>query len=214
MRQAVAICLLAGVLAGCAGGGESFLAAPVSGAKSMFGNLLSFNKSETGAAAGRASTDEPIQCPQIEVLDGTAAYRVYNGADQGNGNVRYQYALGDVARECTRAGNELLIKVGVAGRVLLGPAGQPGNFTVPVRIAIRRDGDNKAAAAKLYHAPASIAFGQTQGEFTVVSEPLAVPFTRAHADEDYTVLVGFDTHPPDAKPKAESRGKKTGRAQP
>lgn len=214
MRQAAMVCLLAGSLAGCAGGEDSFLAAPVSKAGSMFGNLLSFNKNETGAVATRASADEPIQCPQIEVLEGTAAYRVYNGADQTNGNVRYQYALGDVARECTKAGNEILIKVGVAGRVLLGPAGQPGSFTVPVRVAVRRDSDNKAAAAKLYQAPATIAFGQTQGEFTVVTEPLAVPFIQAHADEDYTVLVGFDAHPAEAKSSAGTRGKKASRQKP
>ena len=100
--------------------------------------------------------------------------------------------MGDIARECTRVGDQIMIKVGVEGRVLLGPVGQPGNFNVPIRIAVRRDTDQKAAAGKLYQVPTSVAFGQTQGEFTLVSEPMAVPFLQAHADEDYTILVGFD----------------------
>ena len=99
--------------------------------------------------------------PALEVLDGTSSYRTYTGADQSNGNVRYQFSMGDVARDCTRSGNEILMKVGVEGRVLLGPAGSPASFSVPVRIAIRRDSDQKAAVAKLYQVPASIAAGET-----------------------------------------------------
>lgn len=210
MRRAATVCVLAGSLAGCAGGGENFFAAPAGRAGSAFGNLLAFNTTDPGPMPSAASREAPIQCPQIEVLEGTAAYRTYAGADQTNGNVRYQYSLGDVARECTKAGNQILIKVGVAGRVLLGPAGQPGSFTVPVRIVVRHDGDNKAAASTLYHAPTSVASGQTQGDFTIVSDPLAVPFLNAHADDDYTILVGFDAHDGPAAPKPGPRRKKAG----
>lgn len=201
MKRAAAICALAGSLAGCGGGGENFFTAPAGGGGSTFGNLLAFNTADPGPIPAASAHEAPLQCPQIEVLDGTSSYRTYAGGDQSNGNVRYQYAMVELARECSKSGNQILIKVGVAGRVLLGPAGQTGSFTVPVRIAVRRDSDQKAAAVKLYNVPATIAFGQTQGEFTIVSDPLAVPFIQAHADDDYTILVGFDAHPAaDAKP--------------
>ncbi len=109
--------------------------------------------------------------------------------------------MGDVARDCTRSGNDILMKVGVEGRVLLGPAGSPGSFTVPVRIAVRRDSDQKPAAAKLYQVPATIAAGETAGSFTLVTDPIAVPFLTTHADDDYTILVGFDSA---TKPAAEA----------
>ena len=109
------------------------------------------------------------------MLDGTAAIRVYNGADQSNGNVRYQYSMGDVARECSKSGNQIVIRVGVEGRVLLGLTGAPGNFSIPVRIAMRRESDQKPAAAKLYQVAATVPPGQTEAQFTFVSEPLTVP---------------------------------------
>ena len=167
-----------------------------------FGNLLAFNTTNPGSVPAAAHPgDEPLRCPSLEVLDGTSSYRIYAGADQSNGNVRYQFSMGDVARDCTRSGNDILMKVGVEGRVLLGPAGAPGSFTVPVRIAVRRDSDQKPAAAKLYQVPATIAAGETAGSFTIVTDPIAVPFLTSHADDDYTILVGFDSA---TKPAAEA----------
>ena len=183
---------LAGMaLAGCAGT-DKFIPSTES-VSSTFGNLLAFNTTKPGSVPAAAHPGEdPLQCPTIEVLDGTSSYRTFAGADQTNENVRYQFSMGDIARDCTRSGNEILLKVGAEGRVLLGPAGSPGSFKVPVRIAVRRDSDQKPAAAKLYQVPTTIAPGETAGSFTIVSDPIAVPFLHAHADDDYTILVGFD----------------------
>ena len=191
------------VLSGCAG--TEKLIPSSDSVSATFGNLLAFNTTHPGpATSADHPRDEPLQCPALEVLDGTSSYRTFAGADQSNGNVRYQFSMGDVARDCTRSGNDILMKIGVEGRVLLGPAGSPGNFTVPVRIAVRRDSDQKPAAAKLYQIPATIAPGETTGSFTLVTDPVAVPFVSAHADDDYTILVGFDSA---TKPAAEAAAK-------
>ena len=181
------------------------------GGGSVFGNLLAFGTTKPGPvpAAAAAAADGPLQCPAIDVLDGTAAYRTYAGTDQSNGSVRYQFSMGEVARECTRSGGQILLKVGVSGRVLLGPAGTAGSFTVPVRIAVRRESDQKAAVTKLYAAPAAIAAGETSTDFQVVSAPIAVPFVTSQADGDYTILVGFDAaKPAAAAPKPHGRGRR------
>lgn len=205
------MCLMAGSLAGCAGGSDNFFTPSAGGGGSTLGNLLAFNTTNAGPVpASAANQEQPLQCPQIEVLDGTASIRSYIGTDQGNGNVRYQYSMGDVARECSRSGDQVLIKVGVEGRVLLGPAGAPGSFTIPVRIAVRRENDQKASAVKLYQVPATVAAGDTQGEFTLVSDPLTVPYIQAHADEDYTILVGFDEHGGAPAGKAPVKPRKKG----
>lgn len=198
-------------LCGCAA--TEKLMPSTSGVGSAFGNLLAFHTSDPGPAPVGGPREEPLQCPTVEILDGTASYRTYAGTEQTNEAVRYQFSMGEVARDCTRSGKDILLKVGVDGRVLLGPAGAPGSFTVPVRIAIRHDGDGKAAATKFFQVPATIAPGADTTTFQVVSEPIAVPFLTSHADEDYTILVGFDASGkaapagagPERKPRRRAR---------
>ena len=199
------------IVAGCAGT-DGFMASTQAGPTltSKVGDLLSFGSTNAGPVPPKASREATLQCPQVEVLDGTASVRNYGSTDQTNDGVKFQYSMGEVARECTRAGNQIMIKVGVEGRVLLGPVGQPGNFNVPIRIAIRRESDQKPAVGKLYQVPTSVAFGQTQGDFSLVSEPLAVPYVQAHADEDYTILVGFDDKTASSNTKPAAKRKRGG----
>ena len=156
---------------------------------STLASLLAFNSPTPPPLPADQKKPAEIDCPRVEVIEGTSAIR--NGG-QANEQVRYQYSISGVARECSVAGNQIAIKVGVEGRVLIGPAGQPGSFSVPVRIVVRRESDKKAAASKFYRVAANVPAGDTQASFSVVSEVLLVPFTRPEADEDYTVLVGLD----------------------
>ena len=57
-------------------------------------------------------------------------------------------------------------------------------------------------AGTVQAAPVTIQPGNSQADFTVVSDPITVPYTKAHADEDYTILVGFDEHGQSADPAA------------
>ena len=122
----------------------SILAAPVAlGLAACGGHLGNFDTPETGGSKlakllGFKSNDTPaapgtearhIYCPQVVVLEGTAASQAYAGTPPSSANLRYQYALDDTARECTLEGDELAIKIGVAGKVLLGPAGSPGGYS-------------------------------------------------------------------------------------
>ncbi len=195
---------------GCAGS-DKLTSPDETSVSSKLANLLAFNTTHPGPPPpSGASQEAPLQCPVIEVLDGTAAIRTYAGTDQSGGSLRHQFSIGDVARECSRSGDQILIKVGVEGRVLLGPAGAPGAFTVPIRIAVRRDSDQKAVAAKLYPVAAAVAPGATQSDFQLVSDPLSVPYTQAHADEDYTILVGLDDQGRAAADTKRPRKPKTG----
>lgn len=153
-------------------------------------SILAFNTPQPPPLPKPKGEIATVDCPHVEVLEGTSAVRV-GGGDSNNG-VRYQYSLGDVARECTLVGNQISIKVGVQGRVLIGPAGAPGTFSIPMRIVVRAEKDQKVVASKFYRTSATIPAGDTQADFTVISEPLLVPLLREQADEDYTVLVGFD----------------------
>jgi hypothetical protein len=157
---------------------------------SKLAKLLGFKSNDAPAAPG--TEVRHIYCPQVIVLEGTAASQAYAGTPPSSANLRFQYALDDTARECTLEGDQLAIKIGVAGKVLLGPAGSPGGFSVPVRMAILRERDNLPLVSKLYRAAVTVAAGETRADFTIVSEPLRVPFIQDHAENDYTIKVGID----------------------
>jgi hypothetical protein len=178
IRASLALLLAAG-LSAC-GGGVSLDSVP---------NLLAFNSSTAPPTTAKAITH--VDCPEVAVLDGTAAIRNYAGA-AANTNLRYQFSLGDIARECSVEGGQIGIKVGVQGRVLIGPVGAPGTFTAPVRVAIRSESDHKPIVSQMYKVPVTVPPGATEAPFSLVTDPLHVPLLSEQADVDYSILVGFD----------------------
>jgi hypothetical protein len=177
-------------LAGCGGHLGNFDAPEAGGGSKVLANLLGFKSNDAPAAPG--TQVRHIFCPEVLILEGTAASRAYVGTPPSSANLRYQYSLTDTARECTLEGDQLAIKIGVAGKVLLGPAGSFGSFNVPVRMAVLGEHNNEPITSKLYHAAVTVAAGATESDFTIVSEPLHVPFIQDHAEDDYTIKVGID----------------------
>ncbi|MGD0721370.1 MAG: hypothetical protein ABR970_10050 [Roseiarcus sp.] len=169
-------------------------------------NLISAGAAtQAPATAVGAAQPADIDCPVIEVQDGTAYVRV---GGQANDTVRYQFDITNTARECHVLGAQFAIKVGVAGHLLIGPAGQPGAYATQLRIVMRRDADQKPEFSKLYKIEADTA-GASQAPFQFVSEPIMLPYTHPQADQDYTILVGFDAgHAPEA-PKPHRKNKPT-----
>jgi hypothetical protein len=192
----VAVILALPALAGCGGHAGAFDVEDPGSTK--MNNLVALVRFQPLPRQPRPTDD--IKCPEILVLDGGAADRVYvnTSAEQTNSNVRYQFRVDDVARDCQADGNQISMKIGVSGRVLLGPAGAPGNFTAPVRLVIVRETDQSAVVTKLYQVPGSVPAGQTGGMFTLVTDPITVP--ASSAVNDYTIKVGFDV-PADKRPK-------------
>jgi hypothetical protein len=90
---------------------------------------------------------------------------------------------------------EKLIKIGAAGKVLLGLRAMPGVQRAGAQ-AILRKSDNESAVAKLYRASVTLRSGQTAGKFTVISEPLRVPFIQYHAQNEYVKRVAIQEEQP------------------
>jgi hypothetical protein len=108
-------------------------------------------------------------------------------------SLRYQATFGQMARECGRAGNMLTMKVGVEGRVILGPAGGPGQVEMPLRYAVVREGpEPKTIVSKLRWVTVEIPPGESNVPFTQVEDELSFPMPREHELEAYVVYVGFD----------------------
>lgn len=186
--------LIAVMLSGC--GGYNFTGpAPGDSPSEVVSNLLAYGSLDNPDRPRGDKKDKKngaLVCPEVSVRDGTDAVRVYAGAQTGS-NVRYEYALGDVARKCALAGRDVTLKIGVEGRVLLGPAGSAGTFNVPVRVAVIRLSTQEAAFSKLYTVPVNIPAGTNTAPFRFVADNLAVPFVSNKGNTDYSIEVGFDS---------------------
>lgn len=158
------------------------------------GNLLAFNSPKAPPVAADATRGPvyDINCPVVDVLEGGAAHRVYSGRGTSNQDVRYQFSVGQTARECSMENGQIAIRVGVEGKVLLGPAGSASSFNVPVKIAVRDENTQQMVASKTYQVAVTLPPGAPHSTFSVVSEPLLVPFRRKEANEDYLIMVGFE----------------------
>ncbi len=184
-------------LAGCGGKGED--------PGNTLGNLLAYNTANpppVAPASGKGAVN--VECPIVVVADSGSAYRIYSGADKSNANVKTQYSLGDLSRDCSSDGASVNIRIGISGYVQAGPAGGAGSFVVPIKVLIQRDSDKQPAAVKTYRINAAIPQGDTQAPFAMVTEPISVPFISKQADDDYSIYVGFDQGGP-AKPEKVAR---------
>lgn len=169
------------------------------------GGWLGFGKSSTPPAAGgnTAGPAVEIDCPSVTVRQGAATLAITEpGAEGGPMTTRYQVSLGQMARECAALGGMMTMKVGVEGRVLLGPAGKPGQVDIPLRMAVVQEGPApKTVLSKFYKLAVAIPPGQTNVPFVHVEQDLTFPTPRAADLDSYIVYVGFDPQSLNTKPE-------------
>jgi hypothetical protein len=110
------------------------------------------------------------------------------------GDLRYQLSFRQTARECQVQDGVMSIKVGVEGRVLLGPFGAPGSVEVPLRYAVVREGpEPRLIVTKFKRIRATIAPGKTHVQFVDIEGRLNFPLPSSSAElAAYVVYVGFD----------------------
>ena len=152
-----------------------------------------------------ASVD--INCPEVDIAEGGSAYRV-GGAESAS--VRYQFNIGETARECDPAGpGQAAIKVGVAGNLVIGQAGSPGTYSAPLRITVTQEADKKQVYAKTYTVQAT-ADATSSGQFRIVADPIVVPMPTLQLANVYTLTVGFEGGGRAAAPTKRHRRKAAG----
>ena len=142
----------------------------------------------------------------MDVAEDGAAYRV-GGAD--NASVRYQFNIGDTARECDPAGpGQASLKIGVSGDVVIGPAGSAGTYSVPLKIIVTNAADKKEVFSRTYKVEATTD-GVTAGAFRVVTEPIPLPMPTLQLADVYSITVGFAGGGGGAPPPRRHRQKKS-----
>jgi hypothetical protein len=183
-----------------------------------FPSLPGFSSVKTTSAEPSALAEAPPlprmdeDCPVVQVRIGSSTLGVAAKTQQPTASdLRYQLTLTQFARQCALAGPAIRMRVGVQGRVLVGPAGAPPQVDVPVRYAVVQEGiQPKTIATKFKRFPVAVPPGAPSVTFTDVEEDLTFPVVNPDVLDSYIVYVGFDDigdrnerRPPPKKAKAK-----------
>jgi hypothetical protein len=146
--------------------------------------------------------DREKGCPALDILEGAAGYRGTGSGAQAS-QVAYQASITNTARECAFQGNQLRMRVGVEGRLLLGQNGRSGTFSVPVRIVVKRRAE--VVTQRFTRVTVNVPAGETQGEFAYVEENLVVPTSDVDPSDEFDIYVGLDPTGQQAQRQARRR---------
>jgi hypothetical protein len=183
--------VLAVVLAGCSSGSTS---------SEWFGSIPGFSAVQatpadrSALAAAETPPSMDADCPSLDIRQGAATLAIAAKTQQPTASdLRYQLTFTQLARQCALNGPVIRMRVGVQGRVLVGPAGAPNEVTVPVRYAVVQEGvEPKTITTKFRRFNVAIPPGQTNVSFTDIEEDLSFPMPSRAALDAYVVYVGFD----------------------
>lgn len=216
-KQAARLALIAATaaaLAGC-GGGSMFGSSSGGGSgpsfSSRFSQLFGSNSQEastTSAPSTQATENSSeLTCPSVAIRFGASTLAVGLPGKPASGNdLRYQGTITRTARDCNLAGGQVTARIGVMGRIIVGPAGAPPSVEVPMRVAVVQEGaPEKVIVTKLVRTMVELPPGEQNVEFSLVAEDVTYPTPTVAANDKYVFYVGFD---PNAKPEAPARAKK------
>jgi len=206
--RAVVALMGAVALSGCSG--VSSITDSSAALGSRFANLFSSAKPGVTQPASPTPSAPEVECPGVDIRAGASTLEVAAKSNQPTaGDLRYQLSFGQTARECLVQAGTMSIKVGVQGRVILGPMGAPGQINVPLRYAVVREGpEPKTVATKFKRLSVAVPPDQTHVQFIDVEEGLSFPLPSKSELEAYVVYVGFDEIGDRNEKKPAKSGKK------
>lgn len=134
-------------------------------------------------------------CPAFRVWPSDKLLTVYEIGQVGDSMaIVYRGEITKTARECQVLPNKVVVKYGVAGRVLLGPKGKPGPVSLPMQVQVT-DRTRKVISSQKLKVAVSMSLEDPVGYFSTVNEiPITLPVGSRPAD--FEVFVAFDrSHP-------------------
>lgn len=165
-----------------------------------------------GNAAGESAQLGTYQnCPGVSIRDGASTLQVGTKGNSitDNNDLRYQGTIVRNARDCTLFGGQVNARIGIQGRVIVGPAGAPSTVDLPIRVAVVQEGvQPKTIATKLYRQQVDLG-GMDNVPFSFVAEDLSFPVPPPNVADAYVIYIGFD--PESARtPPPRQRGSRRG----
>jgi hypothetical protein len=182
------------LLSGCSLASSIGSSDTVSSISNRFAGLFSSAKPGVTQPASPTPSSPDVECPGVDIRTGASTLEIAAKSGQATAaDLRYQLSFGQTARECLVQGGVMTIKVGVQGRVILGPMGTPGQVDVPLRYAVVREGPQpKTIATKFKRLPVTVGPDQTHVQFVDVEEGLTFPVPSRSEVDAYVIYVGFD----------------------
>jgi len=196
-------------LAGCGGGSMFGAGSSIGNATSAVGDrfsqLFGSNSQQPGEAPP-APADGGLTCPSVSIRPGASTYAVAAPGKQAVGNdLRYQATITRTARDCNLDAGQITVRIGIQGRVIVGPSGAPDAVDVPLRVAVVQEGVSpKTIATKVFQTRVQIG-GETSVPFSLVGEDLVYPAPSAAVGDSYVFYIGFDPQALKPEPRAKGR---------
>jgi len=186
---AVALLLAVGIT-GCSSVGSTDWFPSIPG----FSNVVTTSADRSALAQQPTPPSMDENCPPADIRQGASTLAIASKTQAPTGNdLRYQLSITELARQCALEGPEIRMRVGVQGRVIVGPAGAPNQVDVPLRYAVVREGvEPKTIVSKFRRVPVALPPGATNVTFTDIEEDLRFPMPNRTELEAYVVYIGFD----------------------
>ena len=186
LGRVAGFCAMAGVVSACSMG--NMFGSGSQGDTAALQNA-SASQTEIAQASVNALPAIATECPPIKVRPGGEALFSYAGGAVGNAQqLRFQAVIDKQSRNCIVSNGKISVKMGVVGRLLLGPKGDINSTNLPLRFAIERDG--VPLFSEKYDIPVSITPPNQSEEFVKVIENVDIPYLGG---EQITIWVGFDS---------------------
>ncbi len=195
----------ASLLAGCGSFGGSS-AGPTPSLGDRFSELFGSRSQAVGEAPPPPQVNE-LTCPSVLIRSGASTYAVgLPGQEPTGANLRYQGTITRTARDCMLSGGQVTARIGIQGRVIVGPAGAPPTVDLPLRVAVVQEGVSpRTIFTNTYRASVSLAGTENSAVFSLVAEDIAYPAPIGNDGDSYVFYIGFD---PQALKPAPRRGRK------
>ncbi|MCC8957461.1 hypothetical protein H8B02_29675 [Bradyrhizobium sp. Pear77] len=179
--------------------------------KSLFGGGSSDSKPATPAAPQPLNdADAQLTCPPVQIRSGASTYSVSVDGKEAVGNdVKFLASITRTARQCNLNSGQITAKIGIQGRVIVGPSGAPPTIQVPLRVAVVKGGvGERTIATKAYTTTVQM---DDSGSvpFSLVAEDVVYPAPSSADNDDYIFYIGFDPQAlkPEPKPRAPHKKK-------
>ena len=173
-----------------------------------FKGLFGGGKSEEPGPTVVPEVDPDLSCPEVKIRAGASTYAVgLPGKQAVGGDLRFQASISRTARDCTINGGQITARIGIQGRVIAGPAGNPPTVEVPIRVAVVESGiTEKTIATKVYRTTVAMTEASSV-PFSLVADDLVYPAPPGALGDSYVFYIGFDPQAlkPEPKPRAAKK---------
>lgn len=136
-------------------------------------------------------------CPAFDIWPRDRLLTIYEIGRVGDSSaIRHRGEITKTARECRFAAKRVTVKYGFAGRVLLGPRGQPGEVKLPVKVHIT-DRDRDILSTQEHRITVTIPQDDPVGYFSMVKD-VTFDLPEGVPPSDYKLFIAFERSAPGA----------------